>query len=281
MTNDQQQKPTKKPIEDCFPVSERLYVGEYPCAKDDDEKAISARLENFAHFGITHFIDLTMEGEAPSYDHLLPSGQKHLRFPIQARTAPSTTDTENVIRTIREILQEDPKNIIYLHCWYGVGRVGAIIGCMLAEESNNNYPQVIKQLVDLLSNCPRGEYWHIPAEPEQGELIRQHIKARDAKRFEEDCNYEIPRAINANNVDIEEMLECFQTEQEVYDSVLMFPNDISLFNEHRCLDCGGQLIQMYYRSCAESWIFLAGREGELRICKKCLKSDDFRCTLMN
>ena len=69
-----------KLIRQSYCAAERLYAGEYPGDKGQ-ERAID-KLKDFLAFGITHFVDLTEEGELTPYAHLLPEGVAHRRFPI-------------------------------------------------------------------------------------------------------------------------------------------------------------------------------------------------------
>lgn len=58
-----------------------IYAGEYPGDKYG-EKA-ETEIRQMHHFGLRHFIDLTVEGELSPNTHLLPSDCTHIRFPVK------------------------------------------------------------------------------------------------------------------------------------------------------------------------------------------------------
>jgi ADP-ribosylglycohydrolase len=59
----------RRPIENSYEVTKNIYAGEYPRNKDDESSY--AKIRQFESFGITHFIDLTEEGELQPYEPLL------------------------------------------------------------------------------------------------------------------------------------------------------------------------------------------------------------------
>lgn len=275
---DENQEQIKLPSMESFLVKDRFFAGTHPCYGYDETKYITAKLEQFANFGITHFVDLTEEGECKEYNDLLQPWQKHLRIPFHAKlTLTSFLEVRNVFLTIYDILEENSSNQVFLHCKYGLGRVGTVLGCMLADESDKNYPQVKKELDDLLSVSPRLYDCSLPGKPEQCAFIRRFIEESNTHSQ----RIGIRNEINSNGADIAHLMESFRDDQELYDSVLVYPHKISLLNSRRCRHCGGPLIKMYYSSSDDSWNNLAGREGELIVCEKCKEWDDFNCFVMN
>ena len=131
------------PPGDAYWVHEgRLLAGPYPGAPTKAEAA--CKLEAFLEFGVTCFLDLTEEGEGPGprglhpYADLLRNLAKkrgvtvtHLRLPIPDVDVP----TEWMMRIILSALDTALKagEIVYVHCWGGVGRTGTVVGCHLVE----------------------------------------------------------------------------------------------------------------------------------------------------
>lgn len=107
-----------------------VFAGEYP--RDRDEDIAKEKIKRFIDFGISHFIDLTEEGELRPYSHLLPENVSYLRFPIKDVSAPNSV--EAVKKLISEIEEyQNSGQRCYIHCWGGVGRTGTIVACYLAH----------------------------------------------------------------------------------------------------------------------------------------------------
>lgn len=70
-----------KPTRNSYWVMDRVYAGEYP--RDLDETKSVERIKQFERFGITHFVDLTEEGELRTYSQMLNPRMQHIRFPIK------------------------------------------------------------------------------------------------------------------------------------------------------------------------------------------------------
>lgn len=60
---------------------------------------------------------------------------KHVKLPIQDVSIPtSVKSVKELIERIQEILKENERNKVYIHCWGGVGRTGTIVGCLLSHQ---------------------------------------------------------------------------------------------------------------------------------------------------
>lgn len=162
-----------KPIRNSYMVMDRVYAGEYP--RDIDEKKSIEKIKQFERFGITHFIDLTEEGELHPYNQLLDSRMKHLRFPIQDVSIPASIESvKDLIGKIHEILNENDRNKVYIHCWGGVGRTGTIVGCLLSHQHDFDYRKTMDALKKAFSDCPKSAYRHTPETQEQCHFISQY-----------------------------------------------------------------------------------------------------------
>jgi hypothetical protein len=96
-----------------------LLAGEYPW-----------RLERFRGSGVTTFIDLTVEGEEPSYADLIDGWATHGRFPVRDYSVPSVDEMSAILDAMDAALERD---VVYVHCLGGSGRTGTVIGCWLVR----------------------------------------------------------------------------------------------------------------------------------------------------
>jgi len=163
----------RKPIRNSYMVMDRVYAGEYP--RDLDETKSMEKMKQFERFGITHFVDLTEEGELRPYSQMLSSRMQHIRFPIKDVCVPESTESvKELIKRIKEILKANGKNKVYIHCWGGVGRTGVIVGCLLSEQHNYNYEETMRALTQVFSDCPKSAYRETPETNEQCKFIAKY-----------------------------------------------------------------------------------------------------------
>ena len=121
----------QRPIGNCYwVVPDRFLAGEYPATVLQDgnpwEKASA-----LVKAGVSVFVDLTEVGELRPYVHKIGAA-KHLRFPIRDHSVPKS---DQQIRDALDVIDNhlDKGNIVYVHCWGGIGRTGLIVGCWLAR----------------------------------------------------------------------------------------------------------------------------------------------------
>ena len=162
-----------KPIRNSYKVLDGVYAGEYP--RDIDDERSVKKIKQFERFGITHFIDLTEEGELRPYSQLLDSRIQHIRFPIQDVSIPaSVKSVKELIERIQGILKENDRNKVYVHCWGGVGRTGTIVGCLLSHQNNYEYDKTMAALKKAFSDCLKSAYRHAPETQEQCDFIARY-----------------------------------------------------------------------------------------------------------
>lgn len=177
MDNFEKRIRNRKPIENSYLVTNQIYAGEYP--RNKDEASSLAKLKQFQNFGITHFIDLTEEGELALYESLLYPGASYQRFPIRDVSVPrSTEEVRKLVEHIIGIVNINPDAKVYIHCWGGVGRTGLIVGCLLSELYKLNYNDTLTKLEQLFLACPKSSYRETPETAEQCEFIARYIKNR-------------------------------------------------------------------------------------------------------
>lgn len=166
-----------KPIINSYCAAERLYAGEYP--GDKGQEKAKDKLEAFLDFGITHFIDLTEEGELEPYAHLLPEGVIHQRFPIKDVSVPKNLgEVDTLMSYIDDVLSSSPDAKVYVHCWGGVGRTGTIIGCYYVHKGCDSVSALVK-LRENFKQCPKSERRKTPETLKQEKFIANYAGASD------------------------------------------------------------------------------------------------------
>jgi ADP-ribosylglycohydrolase len=135
--------------------------------------------------GVTVFVDLTTEadGLAP-YESLLASvsGGKARRyaFPIPDVSVPTTDDlTSEALDLIDAKLASG--EMVYVHCWGGVGRTGTIVGCWLARHGYEGQG-ALDRLAELWSACPKSQHRVSPETEAQRSYIRNWQPAASNSR---------------------------------------------------------------------------------------------------
>lgn len=160
------------PIMNSYCAAERLYAGEYPGDKSADKA--QEKLAAFCSFGITHFIDLTEEGELEPYAHLLPEGVVHRRFPIVDVSVPENhDDVAELLVYIDQVLSSSGTAKVYVHCWGGVGRTGTIIGCYYVHKGCV-FTEALSRLKKAFKQCPKSERRRTPETLEQEKFISDY-----------------------------------------------------------------------------------------------------------
>lgn len=166
-----------KPTFNSYKVNDWLYAGEYP--GDKDEELAIGKLKQFNYFGITHFIDLTEDGELVPYNSMVSSWARYIRFPIRDISVPDNVEiVKRLIDTIEQIHKDNSKAKIYIHCWGGVGRTGTIIGCYLGNFAGISYDRTMSILSSLFEDCPKSVRRCSPENDLQRSFIRKYVEYR-------------------------------------------------------------------------------------------------------
>jgi ADP-ribosylglycohydrolase len=165
------------PPHDAYWVSPgRVLAGPYPGAKYGVEA--EGKLNDFLDLGVTCFIDLTEEGEGKlePYGALLRklAGRRgfevtHLRMPIRdVDVAPRWR-----MRAIQDAIARalEAGEVVYVHCWGGVGRTGTVIGCHLVQNETHTGEQALAALKQLRSSTQRAHRVS-PETSEQRDMVR-------------------------------------------------------------------------------------------------------------
>ncbi len=116
----------------------RFLAGEYPAAKDPAEA--TRKLGRYLDAGVTTFIDLTEDGEY----HLRPYSAEvialgaargmavhYQRHAIPDLGAPTPAQMVATLNAIDATLADG--QMVYVHCYGGIGRTGTVVGCWLVR----------------------------------------------------------------------------------------------------------------------------------------------------
>lgn len=118
------------PILDSYVVADRLLAGEYPGSADAG--SAERRLRAFAADGVTTFVDLTHPADALApYEHLLPERGRRIAHPIVDLGTTTVPHMTRILDDLDAALAAG--EVVYVHCWGGVGRTGTVVGCWLVR----------------------------------------------------------------------------------------------------------------------------------------------------
>lgn len=157
-----------QPIKYCYWVSPgKLLAGEYPRNKDyeSSHEKITALLRS----GVEVFIDLTEENEGLQPYAGLIGTASHQRFSVRDISIPASP---NITKAILDAIDGhiERGQLIYVHCWGGVGRTGVIIGCWLARHGLGGEAALLR-LRELWQQCPKSTFRNSPETREQEQYI--------------------------------------------------------------------------------------------------------------
>ncbi len=96
------------------------------------------KIRSLIQAGATLFLDLTEEGDLPSYESLLREEARRLgasveyrRVPVKDRTTATTEQMTEALDAIDRVV--DSGGTAYVHCMRGIGRTGLVVGCYLVR----------------------------------------------------------------------------------------------------------------------------------------------------
>lgn len=157
-----------RPIPDSYWVEPgRLLAGEYPGAPDLD--AAQDRLRRFLDAGITLFVDLTQAGECglKPYVPLLRGQAEHRRMPITDLSTPTAEEMTHILEAIDDALEAG--QVVYVHCYGGIGRTGTVVGCYLVRHGLSGQ-EALTEIARLRRGTPDG-WKDSPETPAQHEMV--------------------------------------------------------------------------------------------------------------
>ena len=153
-------------------IEGRLLAGPYPGAKTPSKA--ERKLERLLDAGVTSFVDLTEEDDLEPYAGLLRqiAARRSLRvtyrrFPVRDVGVPSEPQMREILATVRRALDAD--EVVYVHCWGGVGRTGTLVGCLLLDDGCRA-DDVLERIAALRKGTER-RHRTSPETPEQRRFV--------------------------------------------------------------------------------------------------------------
>lgn len=126
----------------------KFRAGEYPGSHNPEHTR--QRLRALLDLGIRVFIDLTWDGELEPYQELLRQEAtergveaEHIRFPIAELGVPGRATMRAILDSIDHSLAANKG--VYVHCWFGLGRTGTVVGCYLVRHGITG-PEALERL---------------------------------------------------------------------------------------------------------------------------------------
>ena len=149
------------PIPDSYWVQPgALLAGEYPGAPDDAEAA--AKVAALLAAGVTMFVDLTQEGEHglrpyfPLAQQLAAARGQAVTHRRRAIRDMGVTTSEQLTAILDEIDGALAQGeVVYVHCYGGIGRTGTVVGCWLVRHGQNG-EQALATIAQRRRNTPDG-----------------------------------------------------------------------------------------------------------------------------
>jgi hypothetical protein len=119
-------------ISDSYWVTGTLAAGRYPGSKDT--RTAAGHIARFEQSGVTRFVDLTDEDDRlQPYAHLLQAAQRR-ECPIVDMGVPTVEEMLGTLDVIDAAIAEG--EVVYVHCWGGIGRTGTVVGCWLVRHGS-------------------------------------------------------------------------------------------------------------------------------------------------
>lgn len=164
-----------KPKWHCYWIQpQKVMVGEYPSSRALAN--VRERMREFLEIGITFFLDLTEEGEMPSYLPVLKEeasamGKRveYVRMPVRDVGIPSKEYMSKILDTIDKAIADN--HTVYVHCRGGIGRISVVSGCFFVRRGMSG-EQALEALQRLFLPGSNGIIPKAPGTFEQQYFIR-------------------------------------------------------------------------------------------------------------
>lgn len=177
MTKQHPMSTSARPHPNCYWVEPgRLLAGEYPGASYAE--AARQKLQQIVAAGVTFFLDLTSPADrlAPYADLLADTAPAasavvtYRRMAIPDYSVPSVAQMAQTLDVIDAALAAS--QVVYVHCWGGVGRTGTVIGCYLVRHGHSG-EAALAQLAHWWQDVEKRErHPHSPETPAQLQMVR-------------------------------------------------------------------------------------------------------------
>jgi hypothetical protein len=160
------------PLPRSYVVFLPVIAGEYPGAPYESQAR--ARIQRVMDEGPDFFLDLTEPGELEPYAHLLPPHARHVRLPLRRGAVPPAARVREILDTIDRASGDGW--FLYVHDNAGIGRVGTVIGCWLADMEILDRDPIA--FLDAQRRHVFTPWRESPATPEQRAFVRGWTRGR-------------------------------------------------------------------------------------------------------
>jgi hypothetical protein len=148
------------PIETYWVIPGKFLAGEYPGTRLIYDPLLTRKLDYLLECKISYFLDLTEPGALTPYQEKLFEeagwlGYKveYHRFPIPDFGVPTPEKMNELLDMLDAALEAG--QVVYVHCWGGVGRTGTVVGCYLVRRGLTG-AQALARLVELRAGLAEG-----------------------------------------------------------------------------------------------------------------------------
>jgi protein-tyrosine phosphatase len=139
-------------------VPGKLLAGEYPGSRIPDYPKQEQKIVFLLGLGVNFFVDLTEPGTLIPYEDALNEQAslmglkvKYSRFAIRDFGIPSDMKMAMILDAIDNAVAA--RQVVYIHCWAGVGRTGTVAGCYLVRHGLGG-KAALKHLGNLRRDLP-------------------------------------------------------------------------------------------------------------------------------
>ena len=140
-------------------MSGGLLAGAYPGAR--------SAVEHHERAGVTLFVDLTHPSDPlPDYGQWLGTARR-IAHPIPDMRAPTAGHMMRILDDIDSGRRDG--DVVYVHCWGGVGRTGTVIGCWLTRHGLDDGDSIAR-IAELRAGS--GDPRPSPETAAQADLVR-------------------------------------------------------------------------------------------------------------
>lgn len=159
-------------------IEGRFAAGAYPSGRGyTGSGPIPKPLEQLLDAGIDVFINLTQDYPGGTDQHLTrydPGAEGRaeiVRYPIVDEELPEggVSEMAMILDRIDAALDDDQN--VYVHCWGGSGRTGAVVGCWLRRHDLVDPDDILERMQDLRLGDREGGHKPTPNTFEQAEFI--------------------------------------------------------------------------------------------------------------
>ena len=110
----------------------------------------------------------------PEYASFLPSDVQRISFPIRNCDVPSSVESVmDLFRRLEQLMHEQPRAKLYIHCHGGVGRTGIIVACYYIYFEHLSFEEALDKMGRQYAQSPRSKFMNAPETKRQIEYVKE------------------------------------------------------------------------------------------------------------